>query len=126
MTTDATHAAESLIHLSSLLSSQVRGALEPWGVRDGANQGDPQTSGHILYAANGMTAGVWECTPGGWDTVDRAATEAMLFLSGRARITTLGCEPVIFEAGDTFVLPKGWNGRWEVLETVRKFFVETK
>ena len=126
MTTDTPPPTGTLIHLASMLSPQVRGELEPWGLRDGANQGDPQTSGRILFSGNGMLAGVWECTPGGWDTVDRPATEAMLFLAGRARITTAGCDPVVFQAGDTFVLPKGWNGRWEVLETVRKFFVEVK
>jgi uncharacterized protein len=116
----------ALLPLSALFAADVNGALEPWGQRAGADQGDPQTAGKILYEAGGITAGVWECTPGGWTTVDRPATEAMLFLSGRARLTTLGSEPVIFQAGDTFVLPKGWNGRWEVLETVRKFFVEVK
>ena len=99
----------ALLPLSALFAADVNGALEPWGQRAGADQGDPQTAGKILYEAGGITAGVWECTPGGWTTVDRPATEAMLFLSGRARLTTLGSEPVIFQAGDTFVLPKGWN-----------------
>ncbi len=126
MTTDAASSTGALIQLSSMLSDAVRGELEPWGPRDGANAGNPQTSGQILFSGNGMLAGVWECTPGGWDTVDRPATEAMLFLTGSARITTQGAASVIFKAGDTFVLPKGWNGRWEVLETVRKFFVEVK
>jgi uncharacterized cupin superfamily protein len=124
MTTETS--SNALLPLSALFAAEVNGTLESWGQRAGADQGDPQTAGKILYEANGITAGVWECTPGGWNTVDRHATEAMLFLSGRARLTTVGSEPVIFQAGDTFVLPKGWNGRWEVLETVRKFFVEVK
>lgn len=126
MSTDTLAPTETLTQLSSLLSDQVRGALEPWGQRDGADSGDPQTAGKILFSGHGMLAGVWECTPGGWETVDRPATEAMIFLEGRARITPRDGEPVVFKAGDTFVLPKGWNGRWDVLETVRKFFVEVK
>lgn len=126
MNTATPDAAAMLIQLSSLTSDQVRGSLEPWGRRDGADQGDPQTSGRILVSGHGMLAGVWECTPGGWETVDRPATEAMLFLQGRARITARGCDPIVFQAGDTLVLPQGWNGRWDVLETVRKFFVEVK
>jgi uncharacterized protein len=118
--------AQTLNRLSSLFAHEVRGELEPWGQRAGANEGDPQTAGRILFEGHGMVAGVWQCTPGGWDTVDRPASEAMIFLEGRARITPLGGEPVVFQAGDTFVLPKGWNGRWQVLETVRKFFVEVK
>jgi uncharacterized cupin superfamily protein len=50
----------------------------------------------------------------------------MLCMSGRARITTAGCPAVVFQAGDALVLPQGWAGRWEVLETLRKFFVEVK
>jgi uncharacterized cupin superfamily protein len=26
-------------------------------------------------------------------------------------------------SGDTVVLPKGWSGRWDVIETIRKVFV---
>ena len=32
-------------------------------------------------------------------------------------------EPVELEEGDVFVLPTGWSGRWDVLETVRKLYV---
>jgi len=32
-----TPAAGSLIQLSSLFSEAIRGALEPWGLREGAN-----------------------------------------------------------------------------------------
>lgn len=119
--TDAIHA---LAPLSTLLAADARGALDPWGQRAGADAGDPQTSGRILHEGDGLVAGVWECTPGGWPTVDRPATEAMLFLAGRARITPAGGAPMEFGPGDSVVLPKGWNGRWDVLETVRKFFVE--
>ncbi len=126
MSTATTLSIDALIPLSALYADALQGALEPWSVREGADQGNPQTAGRILYTGHGMQTGVWECTPGGWDTVDRPATEAMIFLSGRARLTTAGSEPMIFQAGDAFVLPKGWNGRWEVLETVRKFFVEVK
>jgi uncharacterized cupin superfamily protein len=119
-------AAAALQPLSHLLAASVQGELEPWGLRAGADSGNPQTAGRILHEGDGLVAGVWECAPGGWPTVDRPATEAMLFLSGRARITPVGGEPMEFGAGDSFVLPKGWNGRWDVLETVRKFFVEVK
>jgi len=126
MTTDTLPTVAPLLHFSALHGDAVRGPLEAWGQREGADAGDPQTSGLLLVSTDALVAGVWECTPGGWNTVNRSASEAMLFLSGRARLTTQGCEPVIFQAGDTFFLPKGWNGRWEVLETVRKFFVEVK
>ena len=70
-----------------------------------------------------MSVGVWECTPGGWAIVNRQNTETMMLLDGLVRITPADGEPVELEEGDVFVLPKGWSGRWDVLETVRKFYV---
>lgn len=99
------------------------GALEPWGPRTGADAGDPQTSGVSFFEGHGVSVGVWECTPGGWAITDRGDTETMLLLGGLVRITPLDGEPVELEEGDVFVLPKGWSGRWDVLETVRKLYV---
>ena len=47
----------------------------------------------------------------------------MLLLGGRVRITPADGEAVELEEGDVLVMPKGWSGRWDVLETVRKFYV---
>jgi hypothetical protein len=99
------------------------GALEPLGPRVGFDSGDPQTSGISFFEGHGVSVGVWECTPGGWTIVDRPNTETMMLLGGVARITPADGEPVELEEGDVFVLPKGWSGRWDVLETVRKFYV---
>lgn len=99
------------------------GALEPWGVRGGADTGDPQTSGITFFEGHGVTVGVWECTPGGWTILDRTDTETMLLLAGAVTITPLDGDPVDLVEGDVFVLPTGWSGRWDVTETVRKLYV---
>lgn len=99
------------------------GELEPTGPRVGADAGDPQTSGLVLFAGHGTEVGIWECTPGGWNIVDRPTTETMLLLDGVVRITPLDAEGVELGEGDVFVLPRGWSGRFEVVETTRKFYV---
>ena len=99
------------------------GGLEPLGPRAGADSGDPQTSGITFFAGHGVEVGVWECTPGGWAIVDRTTTETMLLLGGTVTITPADGEPVDLGEGDVFVLPKGWSGRWDVTETVRKLYV---
>jgi uncharacterized cupin superfamily protein len=44
-------------------------------------------------------------------------------VSGRVRVTDNGSGNVYeVKAGDVVVQPKGWTGRWEVLETVRKVY----
>ncbi|HSN06196.1 MAG TPA: cupin domain-containing protein [Candidatus Angelobacter sp.] len=99
------------------------GELEPTGPRAGADSGDPRTSTLVLFEGHGVSVGVWECTPGGWPIVDRSDTETMMLLRGAVTITPLGGEPVDLVEGDVFVLPRGWSGRWDVTETVRKLFV---
>jgi uncharacterized protein len=101
---------------------EVLGPLEDNGPRLGSNNGDPHTSSREIYSAEGVRCGVWECTPGGWDVENRVGTETMVILKGRVRITTNGGAPVEIASGDVFVLPAGWSGRWETVETVRKVY----
>jgi len=100
----------------------LRGPLEPAGRRVGADEGEAQVSIRAFHQADDHAVGVWECTPGGWNIVDRADAETVVILSGRARLTTLGGEPVEVGPGDLVVLPRGWSGRWEILETCRKAY----
>ena len=37
--------------------------------------------------------------------------------------TDAGGTAVELTAGDVLVLPKGWSGRWDILEPVRKLYV---
>lgn len=97
--------------------------LEDWGPRTGADSGDPQTAGRVFYEGNGVQVGLWQCTPGGWSIQDRPDHETVQILSGRARLTNADGSSVELTAGDVLTLPKGWSGRWDVLETVRKLFV---
>jgi uncharacterized cupin superfamily protein len=103
----------------------LEGPLEDWGPRAGADRGDPRTSGRVFQdAADGLPeVGVWECTPGSWTIERRADTETVQILSGRARMTDADGTVTELGPGDVLVLPRGWSGRWEILETVRKLYV---
>lgn len=70
-----------------------------------------------------VRAGIWESQPGGWPVAQRADTETCYILSGRAIITdgTTG-ERYEVEAGDVIIQPKGWSGRRDVTETIRKVY----
>lgn len=102
--------------------AELLGPLEDNGPRVGANSGDPHTRSRQIYSDGTIRCGVWECTPGGWNIENRVGTETMVILKGRVRITTTGQAPVEIAAGDIFVLPAGWSGRWETLETTRKIY----
>jgi uncharacterized protein len=102
------------------------GPLEDWGQRSGADTGNPMMSGRVFYEADGIEIGVWECTPGGWAILNRVDTETVRILAGRARLTDADGTAVELGPGDGLVLPKGWSGRWDILETVRKHYVIVK
>ena len=115
--------AEALRTMVVAYADVLDGELEPLGPRVGFDSGDPQTSGITFFSGHGVDVGVWECTPGGWAIVDRPNTETMMLLAGEITITPADGEAVDLGEGDVFVLPKGWSGRWDVRETVRKFYI---
>jgi len=101
----------------------VTGPLEAKGQRPGADNGDPQISSIAFDAPSDVRVGVWECEPGGWPVVDRPDTETCYIVSGRATITDGATgEKYEISAGDVIVQPKGWSGRWDVTETIRKVY----
>ena len=109
--------------LVSTPSDELTAELEDWGPRTGADSGAPTTSGRVFYEGNGVQVGLWECTPGGWAIKDRPDHETVQILAGRARLTNADGTSVELTAGDVLTLPKGWSGRWDILETVRKLFI---
>ena len=71
---------------------------------------------------DGLVAGTWISTPGKW----RAFTdrdEFCMILSGHCRLIDEAGEAKTFKAGDAFLIPNGFRGYWEVLETTTKHFV---
>ncbi|MCK1517530.1 cupin domain-containing protein [Bradyrhizobium sp. 190] len=99
------------------------GHLPPAGQRPGADKGDPQL-GLLKIAPNAKgNISIWECQPGGWPINDRPDTEVAFILSGKAIITDEATSKAnAVTAGDFVVLPPGWTGRWDVIETIRKVY----
>ena len=62
------------------------------------------------------------CTPGKW-YVEYVKWEYCHFQEGYCVITPEGMAPIHLRAGDIFVVEPGMKGTWEVVETVRKYFV---
>ncbi|KAF1050948.1 MAG: hypothetical protein GAK43_02617 [Stenotrophomonas maltophilia] len=97
--------------------------LNPAGQRAGADSGDPQIAIQVLAPEAVGSLGVWECQPGGWPVIERPDTEFTYIISGRAQLTDQATGQVVeVTGGDLIILPPGWTGRWDVLETVRKVY----
>ena len=104
-------------------AATVTGPLQPKGQRPGADSGDPQISSLAFETPADVRVGVWEREPGGWPVVERPDTETCYILSGRATVTNAATgERYEVSAGDVIVQPRGWSGRWDVSETIRKVY----
>jgi len=85
--------------------------------------GDPAT-GVQNYFTDGtgqFFSGIWESSPGKW-RVSYAENEFCGILSGRVILTGADGKAQEFKTGDAFVIPAGFEGTWETIEPVRKWY----
>lgn len=66
--------------------------------------------------------GTWEAEPGCWN-IAYTENEYCQILSGQSLLRDTSGEERLLQPGDQFVIPAGFNGQWEVLETTRKIYV---
>lgn len=86
--------------------------------------GSPQHTARNFFsdATGQMFAGVWESTPGRW-RVSYTENEFCHLTTGEVIIESSDGERWRFAAGDSFVIPAGFSGVWQVLEPLRKLYV---
>lgn len=87
-------------------------------------EGDPEhiARNYFSDSTGGFFAGIWESTPGRW-RVRYTENEFCHLTRGRVRIEDAGGQSWTFKAGDSFVVPAGFVGTWEVLELTAKLYV---
>ncbi len=86
--------------------------------------GDPHHDTQMRFTSpdGKLIAGTWTSTPGKWNVfTDR--DEFCVFLSGHAQLISEDGIIQDFRAGDSFLIPNGFCGFWNVLETTVKHFV---
>lgn len=72
-------------------------------------------------AGNAFHCGVWEGGVGAW-RVAYTEHEFCHLLAGRIRLRGDDGSETMLAAGDSFVIPAGFEGVWEVLELARKLY----
>jgi uncharacterized protein len=77
---------------------------------------------HYTDPSSQFFTGIWHSEPGKWH-VYYTEEEYCRILEGRSIITDTDGRPVTVEAGEDFVIPKGFVGTWEVVEATRKTYV---
>lgn len=96
--------------------------LDEIGPRVPALEGAPVESFRMLYRDEHGRSGVWQCTPGRFESARNGDNELMHFIAGEGTITTAdGAVHDIFP-GAVLVAPDGWRGTWDIRRTVRKVY----
>jgi uncharacterized cupin superfamily protein len=76
---------------------------------------------HYADATEQFFAGIWSATRGRW-SVRYTEHEFCHLLAGRVVLTSEAGERLEFARGDSFVVPAGFTGTWEILEECRKLY----
>ena len=76
-----------------------------------------------LWEGKGIRTGIWEVSPGTFNSTRDGYNEICQILSGSATITEADGNSFDVAAGSLFVTPAGWEGTWTVHETLRKMWV---
>lgn len=86
--------------------------------------GDPNHVTEIQFESpDGMlVTGTWTSTPGKWHAfTDR--DEFCTIVTGHCKLISESGEVQSFKSGDAFIIPNGFRGFWDVIETTTKHFV---
>lgn len=86
--------------------------------------GDPRHKTETQFESpdGALVAGTWTSTPGKWHAFSER-DEFCFILSGHVRLIDEQGVARSFKAGDAFLIPNGFRGYWEVIETTTKHFV---
>lgn len=87
-------------------------------------EGDPIHTNRAMFdSADGeLIAGTWTSTPGKWHAfTDR--DEFCYIISGHVRLIAEDGSAQTFRTGDAFLIPNGFRGFWDVVETTTKHYV---
>jgi uncharacterized cupin superfamily protein len=100
-----------------------RPAVEPWPPIEGVQSGNPKQSAFTAYTSpdGSFITGLWTCTPGRYPVTIKMH-ETCHILSGRVVVTPKDGMPQEYGPSDVLVMPAGWEGTWDIRETIHKVF----
>lgn len=76
---------------------------------------------HFTSADEKFFAGTWEAGPGCWK-IRYTENEYCRILEGRSLLRDKDGNETELKAGDDLVIPAGFEGEWEVVQTTRKVY----
>ncbi len=114
--------AESVINFATNEGTTAERRLAD--LPDRVVEGDPQhVTKSVFESQDGsLLAGTWTSTPGKWHAfTDR--DEFCYIISGHCQLISDAGDVQEFHTGDAFLIPNGFKGYWNVIETTTKHYV---
>ena len=105
----------------------IRFGVQPPPPEDGRPgnvlSGDPATTTYNYFcdSTGQFFSGIWESTPGKW-SCDYTESEFVYLISGRVQLVDAESHAETFGPGSAFIIPAGFKGSWEILETAKKYY----
>jgi uncharacterized protein len=86
--------------------------------------GNPQQTVWMDYTdpSKQFMVGIWRSEPGKW-RIHYTEEEFCMMTEGISIVTDAAGQATTLKAGDSFVVPRGFSGTWEVVEASVKRFV---
>ena len=95
--------------------------LDPARLAAGSPMPDQFVRNAYTDGSGRFFAGIWRSSVGAW-RVSYTENELCVLTAGRVRITDDHGRQSTYGPGDSFVMPAGFSGLWEVLEPAQKFY----
>jgi hypothetical protein len=111
----------TVVKIDAASGAEERLELDPTRLATGSPLPEQFVRNAYTDASGRFFAGTWRSSVGAW-RVTYTEHEMCVLTAGRIRITDDQGRQVTFGPGDSFVMPAGFSGLWEVLEPARKFY----
>ncbi len=111
----------AVVKIDAASGTEERLELDPARLAAGSPLPEQFVRNAYTDASGRFFAGTWRSSVGAW-RVTYTENEMCVLTAGRIRITDDQGRQVTFGPGDSFVMPAGFSGLWEVLEPAQKFY----
>lgn len=106
-------------HLLDIADAELSPSAAPARILSGK----PTCRERVILDTGALEVGIWEVTPGVFDSVKNDVGEVIHFVSGAGRIEHADGNVSPIAPGVVIALQPGWSGRWHVDQTARKLYV---
>jgi uncharacterized cupin superfamily protein len=114
-------ATVAIVKLDDACAREERLELDADRLVDSSPMPEQAVRNGFTDATGRFFGGIWRSSVGRWH-VRYTENELCVLTEGRVRLRAVDGNTWEFGPGDSFVIPSGFEGVWEVLEPARKFY----